>query len=101
MEYKIGEKVKFLGGISTTQRGGTDYCPGNIASPGEGEIIAVNHLDGKPDNPIIHIEIRFTHMLNATPTTGWIAPVQVIEPFKRQLCGQRIDDGKPCGCGAR
>jgi hypothetical protein len=22
-------------------------------------------------------------------------------PFKCPLCGQRIDDGKPCGCGAR
>lgn len=22
-------------------------------------------------------------------------------PFTCQLCGQRIDDGKPCGCGAR
>jgi hypothetical protein len=23
------------------------------------------------------------------------------EPFTCPLCGQRIDDGKPCGCGAR
>jgi hypothetical protein len=22
-------------------------------------------------------------------------------PYTCRLCGQRIDDGKPCGCGAR
>jgi hypothetical protein len=25
----------------------------------------------------------------------------VVASYKCQLCGQRIDDGKPCGCGAR
>ena len=28
---------------------------------------------------------------------GW----RVIEPYDCKLCGQRITDGKPCGCGAR
>ena len=23
------------------------------------------------------------------------------KPYRCPLCGQRIDDGKPCGCGAR
>ncbi len=25
----------------------------------------------------------------------------VVLPYFCPLCGQRIDDGKPCGCGAR
>ena len=32
-----------------------------------------------------------------------IEALQLIGPESRQclLCGQRIDDGRPCGCGAR
>lgn len=35
----------------------------------------------------------------------WVCPSEdafkVHKPYTCQLCGQRIDDGKPCGCGAR
>jgi len=27
--------------------------------------------------------------------------VPYVDPYTCKLCGQRIDDGKPCGCGAR
>jgi len=30
-----------------------------------------------------------------------LAALDPFQPFMCPLCGQRIDDGKPCGCGAR
>ena len=52
---------------------------------------------------------RATIHLDAATIEGGMLKCQLLDPrnlriplvYKCKLCNQRIDDGKPCGCGAR
>ncbi len=44
-------------------------------------------------------------LYNSAPSQCWGSPEKVaawlVRPFDCPLCGQRITDGRPCGCGVR
>ena len=58
-------------------------------------------LDGFTDQAIadylLHLLVKEGYRAEVTLLATPIAP----SSYACQLCGQRIDDGKPCGCGAR
>ena len=45
------------------------------------------------------ILVRDTRVIECSDPVGTTEKER--EPFDCPLCGQHIDDGKPCGCGAR
>lgn len=58
------------------------------------ETVTVHHRPSDPKSADLMLRLA---IMSRSPSWPHNPPVA----FSCRICGQRIDDGKPCGCGAR
>lgn len=61
---------------------------------------AIRHPDATHDAEVLPMFVcEFEDCSNACE--AWRDELTRLDSYFCPICGQRIDDGKPCGCGAR